>query len=72
MLLLEFMKEDIYISGVVAGMKLNEMIKEGKINETDAKVGYIGSFPYAITYHKKKIFAVGNYFFYKMQKLVSM
>ena len=39
--------EGRYISGVVAGMKLNEMIKEGKINETDAKVGYIGAFPYA-------------------------
>ena len=39
--------EGRYISGVVAGMKLNEMIKDGKINKTDAKVGYVGAFPYA-------------------------
>ena len=39
--------EGRYISGVAGGMKLNEMIKEGKIKKTDAKVGYVGAFPYA-------------------------
>ena len=39
--------EGRYISGVAAGMKLNEMIKDGKINKTDAKIGYVGAFPYA-------------------------
>ena len=39
--------EGRYITGFAAGMKLNEMIKDGKIKKTDAKVGYIGAFPYA-------------------------
>lgn len=36
-----------YVSGVVAGMKLNEMIADGTITEDAAKVGYVGAFPYA-------------------------
>ena len=36
-----------YLSGIVAGMKLNEMIAEGKITEDQAKLGYIGAFTYA-------------------------
>ncbi len=36
-----------YVSGVVAGLKLNEMIKDGKITEDKAKIGYVGAFPYA-------------------------
>ena len=39
--------EGRYLSGVVAGMKLNEMIANGKINKNQAKLGYIGAFPYA-------------------------
>lgn len=39
--------EGRYISGVAGGMKLNEMINDGKIKKTEAKVGYIGAFPYA-------------------------
>lgn len=39
--------ESRYVSGVVAGMKLNEMIKEGKITEDQALVGYVGAYPYA-------------------------
>ena len=34
-----------YVSGVVAGMKLNEMLEAGKI--TEAKIGYVGAFPFA-------------------------
>ena len=36
-----------YVSGVVAGMKLNEMIESGKITPDKAKIGYVGAFPYA-------------------------
>ena len=36
-----------YVSGVVAGMKLNEMIKNGDITADQAKIGYVGAFPYA-------------------------
>lgn len=36
-----------YVSGVVAGLKLNEMIEAGEITEDTAKMGYVGAFPYA-------------------------
>lgn len=36
-----------YISGVVAGMKLKELIDVGTITAEEAKVGYIGAYPYA-------------------------
>lgn len=36
-----------YVSGIVAGMKLNEMIADGTITEDQAKIGYVGAFPYA-------------------------
>lgn len=36
-----------YVSGVVAGMKLNEMIENGEITEDTAKMGYVGAYPYA-------------------------
>ncbi|WP_242984390.1 BMP family ABC transporter substrate-binding protein [Clostridium sp. chh4-2] len=39
--------ESRYVSGVVAGLKLNQMIEEGTITEDTAKVGYVGAFPYA-------------------------
>ncbi len=39
--------ESRYVSGVVAGMKLNEMIADGTITEDTAKMGYVGAFPYA-------------------------
>ena len=39
--------EGRYICGVVAGMKLDTLIKEGKIQPEQAKIGYIGAFPYA-------------------------
>ena len=36
-----------YVSGIVAGMKLKEMIDEGKITADQAKIGYVGAYPYA-------------------------
>jgi len=36
-----------YVSGIVAGLKLNEMISNGKISAADAKIGYVGAYPYA-------------------------
>lgn len=36
-----------YISGVVAGMKLKELIDTGKILPEQAKIGYVGAYPYA-------------------------
>ena len=39
--------EGRYLAGVAAGMKLNEMIADGKITEDQCKVGYIGAYTYA-------------------------
>ncbi len=39
--------EGRFLGGVAAGLKLNEMIANGEITEDQAKVGYIGAFPYA-------------------------
>ena len=36
-----------FIAGVAAGMKLNEMIEEGKIAPDEAIMGYVGALPYA-------------------------
>ena len=36
-----------YVSGIVAGLKLNEMISSGKFSAADAKIGYVGAYPYA-------------------------
>ena len=36
-----------YVSGIVAGLKLDEMIATGKIKPEDAKIGYVGAYPYA-------------------------
>lgn len=36
-----------YICGVVAGMKLKELIAEGRITPEQAKIGYVGSYPSA-------------------------
>ena len=38
--------EGRYASGVVAGLKLNQMIEEGKITAEQAKIGYVGAFPF--------------------------
>lgn len=45
--------ESRYVSGVVAGMKLQQLIDEGKVADTNKnadgtiKLGYVGAFPYA-------------------------
>ena len=39
--------EGRYLAGVVAGLKLNEMITNGKITAAQAKMGYVGAFTYA-------------------------
>ena len=36
-----------YLAGVAAGMKLNEMIADKKFTAAEAKMGYVGAFPYA-------------------------
>ena len=36
-----------YMAGVAAGMKLNQMIEEGKITADQAKMGYVGAYTYA-------------------------
>ena len=39
--------EGRYLAGVVAGLKLNQLIEEGKITAEEAKMGYISAKPYA-------------------------
>ena len=39
--------EGRYLAGVAAGMKINEMIEEGKFTADEAKMGYVGAHPYA-------------------------
>ena len=39
--------EGRYAAGVVAGLKLNEMISSGKITADKAKMGYVGAFTFA-------------------------
>ncbi|MBR2527133.1 MAG: BMP family ABC transporter substrate-binding protein [Blautia sp.] len=39
--------EGRFLGGVVAGLKLNQMIEEGTITADQAKIGYIGAFTYA-------------------------
>ena len=39
--------EGRYLAGVVAGLKLKEMIDSGKITAAEAKMGYVGAFTFA-------------------------
>ncbi len=39
--------EGRYLAGIAAGMKLNEMIADGKITADQAKMGYVGAYTYA-------------------------
>ena len=39
--------EGRYLGGIAAGMKLNQLIEEGKITADQAKLGYIGAYTYA-------------------------
>ena len=36
-----------YISGIVTGMKLRELIEQKKLTPAQAKIGYVAAFPYA-------------------------
>lgn len=36
-----------YVSGVVAGLKIKEMIDAGQITKDEALIGYVGAYPYA-------------------------
>lgn len=38
--------EGRYVSGVVAGLKLEELISEGKLKPEEALVGYVAAYPY--------------------------
>ncbi len=39
--------EGRYLAGIAAGMKLKEMLDEGKITKDQLKIGYVGAFTYA-------------------------
>ncbi len=39
--------EGRYLVGVAAGLKINEMIENGEITADQAKMGYVGAYPYA-------------------------
>ena len=39
--------EGRFMAGVAAGLKLNEMIENGEFTAEEAKVGYVGAYPYA-------------------------
>ena len=39
--------EGRFLAGVAAGLKLNAMIEEGKFTAEEAKIGYVGAYPYA-------------------------
>ena len=39
--------EGRYISGIVAGLKLQELISQRKLSATDARIGYVAAFPHA-------------------------
>lgn len=39
--------EGRYLAGIAAGLKLNEMIKNGKIKADEAIIGYVGAYTYA-------------------------
>ena len=39
--------EGRYLAGIAAGLKINEMIEAGDFTEADAKIGYVGAYPYA-------------------------
>lgn len=43
----EAVYESRYVSGVVAGLKLNEMLEDGTVTSDGLKIGYVGAFPYA-------------------------
>ncbi len=51
--------EGRFLAGVAAGMKLNQMIADGKITADQAKIGYVGAWPYAEVYSGFTSFFLG-------------
>ena len=39
--------EGRYVCGIIAGMKIQELILQGKIKRSEVKIGYVGAFAYA-------------------------
>lgn len=39
--------EGRYVSGIVAGLKIKELIESGQINSDEIYIGYVGAYPYA-------------------------
>lgn len=39
--------EGRYVCGIIAGMKIQELILQGKIKRSEVKIGYVGAFSYA-------------------------
>lgn len=53
--------EGRYVAGVIAGAKLQELIRDGKIKREDAKIGYVAAFPYAEVISGYTAFFMGVY-----------
>lgn len=54
-----------YVAGVIAGMKLKELIDSGKLTSEQAKLGYVGAYPYA------EVISGYTAFFFGVQSVVS-
>lgn len=50
-----------YVAGVVAGAKLKEMIKDGKVDANSPQIGYVAAFPYAEVISGYTAFYMGVY-----------
>lgn len=57
-----------YVSGVVAGLKLNQMIEDGTVKEDACKIGYVGAYPYAEVISGYTSFFLGEILFNEMKK----
>ncbi len=42
----EAIYEARYVAGIVAGMKMNEMLDAGEVTADELKIGYVGAYPY--------------------------
>ncbi len=51
--------EGRYLTGVAAGMKLNELIKNGTINADNARIGFVGAFNFAECISAQTAFYLG-------------
>lgn len=57
-----------YVLGVVAGLKLNQMIEDGTVKEDACKIGYVGAYPYAEVISGYTSFFLGEILFNEMKK----